>query len=41
MTVFVTIETGEVTQVLASRTIYVERMDTDGWSGIFPVLLVI
>ena len=36
MTLFVTVETGEMVQVLASRTGYVRGMDTDDWGGVFP-----
>ena len=38
MTLLVTVETGEMTQVLASRTGYVDGMDTNGWGGVFPSL---
>ena len=38
MTLLVTVETGEMAQVLASRTGYVGGMDTDGWGGVFPSL---
>ena len=38
MTLLVTVETGEMAQVLASRTGYVGGMDTNGWGGVFPSL---
>ena len=38
MTLLVTVETGEIAQVLASRTGYVGGIDTDGWDGVFPSL---
>ena len=38
MTLLVTVETGEMAQVLASRTGYIGGMDTDGWGGVFPSL---
>ena len=38
MTLFVTVETGEMVQVLASHTGYVGDMDTNGWGGVFPSL---
>ena len=41
MTLLVTVETGEIAQVLASRTGYVGGMDTNGWDGVFPGSLVI
>ena len=36
MTFLVTVETGEMAQVFASRTGYVGGMDTNGWGGVFP-----
>ena len=41
VTVFITVETSEVTQILASRTIYVGRIETNGWGGVFPNSLMI
>ena len=38
MTLLVTVEIGEMAQVLASRTGYVRDMDTNGWGGVFPSL---
>ena len=40
MTILVTIETGDMAQVLASRTGFVGGMDTDGWGGVFPSLFL-
>ena len=40
MTLLATVETGEMAQVLASRTGYVGGMDTDSWSGVFPSLFL-
>ena len=40
MTLFVTVKTGEMAQVLASRTGYVGGMDADGWGGVFPSLFL-
>ena len=41
MAFFVTVETGEMTQVLASHAGNVGGMDTGDWDGVFPGLLVI
>ena len=38
MTFLVTVETGEMAQVLASRTGYVGDMDINGWGEVFPSL---
>ena len=38
MTLLITIETGEMAQVFASRTGYVGGMDTNGWGEVFPNL---
>ena len=40
MTLLVTIETGNMAQVLASRTGFVGGIDTDGWGGVFPSLFL-
>ena len=40
MTLLVTVETGEMAQVLTSRTGYVGGMHTDGWDGVFPSLFL-
>ena len=41
VTLLVIVETGEMTQVFASRTGYLGSMDTGGWGGVFPRSLVI
>ena len=41
VTFFVTVETSDMTQVLASRAGNVGGMDTGVWGGVFPGLLVI
>ena len=41
MTFLVTVETSDMTQVLASRTGNVGGMDTGVWDGVFLDLLVI
>ena len=38
MSFLVTVEPGEMAQVLASRTGYVGGMDTNGWGRVFPSL---
>ena len=40
MTLLVTVETGNMAQVLASRTGFVGGIDTDGWGGVFPSLFL-
>ena len=41
MTLLTIIEIGEMAQVFVSCANYVGGMDTDGWGGVFPGLLVI
>ena len=39
-TLLVTVETGDMAQVLTSRTSYVGGMHTDDWGGVFPSLFL-
>ena len=40
MTLFATIETGNMAQVLVSRTGFIRGIDTDGWGEVFPSLFL-